>query len=176
MRSGALTIVTSLIVIAACAESRNEPDRAAASPPVIPLQPAPPASPAPAAGNQCVHDGRWAACSVERRLRQAGFVINRIEPPPPRRPGFSPRPIAYKVGSARLEVFLYSDETSLTRDLAGIDTMLAVPRGTASHWEVAPMFMRSGNLAAVFLTRNQRQSERLVLAITAGAPQPGSPR
>jgi hypothetical protein len=31
--------------------------------------------------------------------------------------------------------------------------------------------VRSGNLAAVFLTDNATQAERLTLALTAGAPQ-----
>jgi hypothetical protein len=32
--------------------------------------------------------------------------------------------------------------------------------------------VRSANLAAVFLTDNPTQAERLTLALTAGAPQP----
>jgi hypothetical protein len=35
-----------------------------------------------------------------------------------------------------------------------------------------PTFVRSANLAAVFLTDNPTQAERFTLALTAGAPQP----
>jgi len=84
--------------------------------------------------------------------------------------------MVYRVGSSRLEVFLYPDEASLARDLAGIDSASAAPARTVGSWETPPLLIRSANLAAVFLGQNQRQAERLSLALTAGAPQPGSPR
>jgi hypothetical protein len=71
-------------------------------------------------------------------------------------------------------VFVYSDEAALIRDVAKIDTVLAAPRGQSNDWEIPPRFIRSGNLAAVLLTRNELQAERVTLAITAGAPQPDS--
>ena len=86
------------------------------------------------------------------------------------------KPRVYKLGKARLEVFLYDTEAAVTRDVAQLDTAIAAPKGSASPWEMPPIFMRSQNLAAVLLTENARQAERVVLAITAGAPQPGSPR
>lgn len=113
---------------------------------------------------------------MEKRLRQSGFVAKRVEGEAPRRPGFSVKPIVYMLGTARLEVFLYDDEQGMMRDVAAIDTVLVTPRGIPSPWETTPLLVRSGNLAAVFLTQNARQAERLVLALTAGAPQPGSPR
>src|SRR4051812_27420683 len=39
----------------------------------------------------CPRTGLWAACSVERRLEQAGFVVRKAATPP-RRPGFSVAP------------------------------------------------------------------------------------
>lgn len=93
-----------------------------------------------------------------------------------RRAGFTVTPVVYTLGSSRLEIFLYADEAALARDLASMDTVMVAPLGTASSWEAAPLLIRSGNLAAVLLTQNPRQAERLSLALTAGAPQPGSPR
>jgi hypothetical protein len=81
-------------------------------------------------------------------------------------------PAAYTLGHSRLEVFVYRDEAALAKDLAGIDTLTASPRGKPSAWESTPTFVRSANLAAVFLTDSPVQAERLTLAITAGAPQP----
>jgi hypothetical protein len=74
----------------------------------------------------------------------------------------------------RLEVFIYPDETSLARDVAKLDTVTVAPRGSTRRWETEPTltFVRSGNLAAVFLSDNALQVERLTLALTAGAPQP----
>ena len=120
----------------------------------------------------CPRTGKWALCSVEKRLQQAGFVLRPAEGAASRRAGFSVAPTAYILGHSRLEVFVYPDESALARDLGGIDTLTASPRGGPSVWETPPTFVRSANLAAVFLTDSPVQAERLTLAITAGAPQP----
>jgi hypothetical protein len=73
---------------------------------------------------------------------------------------------------SRLEVFIYPDASSLERDLATIDTLTASPVGTLSQWRAPVAWVRSGNLAAVFLTDNSTRADRLTLALTAGAPQP----
>jgi len=127
-------------------------------------------------GSPCQHTGLWAACSVERRLKQAGFVVTKVDSVIPKRTGFSVDPIVYSLGKSRLEVFLYDNERAVEKDVANLDTVRVVPIGSTATWEGTPTFIRSANLLAVLLTQNQRQAERVVLAITAGAPQPGSPR
>jgi len=75
------------------------------------------------------------------------------------------------LGRSRLEVFIYPTESAVAADVAKIDTVTAAPRGAASPWPTSPTFVRAGNVAAVFLTENGTQAERLALALTAGAPQ-----
>ncbi len=113
----------------------------------------------------------WALCSVEKRLVQSGFVVRRVNDEGPHRAGFSVTPTVYTLGRSRLEIFIYPDESALSADVARIDTVSAAPRGAPNPWETIPTFVRSGNLAAVFLTDNATQAERLTLALTAGAPQ-----
>jgi hypothetical protein len=121
----------------------------------------------------CPRTGQWALCSVERRLVQSGFVIRRVGGAPPRRAGFSVLPAVYTLGRSRLEVFIYPSEATLAADVAKIDTVSAAPPGAKNPWPFfSPTFVRSANLAAVFLTDNPTQAERLTLALTAGAPQP----
>ncbi len=122
-------------------------------------------------GSPCPRTGIWALCSVEERLEQSGFVVRRVAGEAPRRPGFSVAPVVYTLGRSRLEVFIYPSESALSADVTKIDTVSAAPRGAANSWPTAPTFVRSGNLAAVFLTDNGTQAERLTLALTAGAPQ-----
>jgi len=124
------------------------------------------------ASSPCPRTGKWALCSVERRLSQSGFVVRPVSGDAPRRAGFSVAPAAYKLGEARLEIFVYPDEASLSRDLEKLDTVTVAPRGSPSRWGRVPTFVRSANLIAVFLTANPTQAERLTLALTAGAPQP----
>ncbi len=132
------------------------------------------ASPQPVV-NRCEHTGLWAECSLERRLKQSGFVVKKLEERPSRA-GFSIKPVVYSLGASRLEVFFYEDEQSANRELAALDTVIVAPKGSQSPWSSAPTLIRSANLAAVLLSQNPRQAERAVLAITAGPPQPGSPR
>ena len=146
----------------------------------LPAQSAAASSAVPASGqpnsSPCPRTGLWALCSLEKRLRQSGFVVTRVGGEAPRRPGFSVAPTAYTLGHSHLEVFVYASEAVLAKDIASIDTLTASPRGRPSSWETPPILVRSANLAAVLLTDSPVQAERLTLAITAGAPQPDSGR
>jgi hypothetical protein len=99
-------------------------------------------------------------------------VVRRVTDVAPRRAGFSVAPVAYNLGRTRLEVFIYPSESALAADMARIDTVTAAPRGARNPWLMIPTFVHTANLAAVFLTDNPTQAERLTLALTAGAPQP----
>lgn len=126
-----------------------------------------------AAKSPCPATGRWAPCSVEKRLKSAGQVARRIEGDAPARAGFSVKPVVYALGrDSRLELFIYKDETAMAKDLAKMDTVRVAPMGAVAAWPVTPTLIRSGNLAAVLLTRDAREADRLSLALTAGAPQP----
>ncbi|MDO8501448.1 MAG: hypothetical protein Q7S20_06370 [Gemmatimonadaceae bacterium] len=168
------------LVIAGCgqsSESRLDSTRLARSgPDSVAEPPAARTSGSNAGATACPHTGLWALCTVEKRLRQSGFVARRIEGESPKRAGFSVSPTVYSLGKSRLEIFLYKNEAALARDLSAMDTVLVAPRGTTAAWEMPPILIRSANLAAVILTANQRQAERVTLALTAGPPQPGSPR
>jgi hypothetical protein len=133
---------------------------------------APASSSSTARGLACPRTGMWALCSVEARLVQSGFVVRRIARNAPRRPGFSVAPAAYTLGRAsQLEIFIYPSEGALSADVAKIDTVFAAPRGMPNPWKTIPTFVRSANMAAVFVTDNPTQAERFTLALTAGAPQ-----
>lgn len=114
---------------------------------------------------------------MERRLKQSGFVVKRLDGDSVRRAGFSVRPVVYNLGRSRLEVFFYRDSSSLARDIAKIDTVSVGPVGAPSQWgELPPILIRSANMAAVILSQDARQIERATLVLTAGPPQAGSPR
>lgn len=173
-------VLLALAVVAAC--SRSSPDAtdtAAPTPTTSNGETASPPRSVPsgtAAGSRstskCPRTGLWETCSVETRLSQAGFVVRRVTEGAPRRAGFSVVPVAYNLGRTRLEVFIYPSESALAADIARIDTVIAAPRGARNPWLMIPSFVRSANLAAVFLTDNPTQAERLTLALSAGAPQP----
>jgi hypothetical protein len=129
-----------------------------------------------APATDCRHDGKWAPCSIEKRLKQSGFVVKRVEDPPGR-DGFTIKPIVYTLGTARLEVFVYDDSASAARDVAKLDTLTVGVVGKPSQWgDTPPTLIRSANIAAVLLSQSPRQIERAINALTAGPPQAGSPR
>lgn len=171
-------VLLALAVLAAC--SRSSPDSAEPAASALNMSaesvsPTGTAASSTAASSsaapKCPRTGLWATCSVETRLGQAGFVVRRVTEQAARRPGFSVPPVAYNLGRTRLEVFIYPSEAALAADIARIDTVIAAPRGARNPWMMIPTFVRSANLAAVFLTDNPTQAERLTLALTAGAPQ-----
>lgn len=167
-----------IAVAAACSSSpSSKTDDTLATPAPRPVSSSTPtAAQAPVAG-PCPHDGKWALCSIERRLRQSGFVVKKVDSVAVVRAGFSIKPTVYSLGQTRLEVFLYADSASMMKDVAKLDTLVVGPRGTATQWgEVPPILVRSANLAGVILSLNPRQLERAILSLTAGPPQPGSPR
>jgi hypothetical protein len=173
-------VLLALAVLAACSRSSPDAADAAASTPTnsigesasLPSGAASGTTAGSRSASKCPRTGLWATCSVETRLGQAGFVVRRVTDVAPRRPGFSVAPVAYNLGRTRLEVFIYPSESALAPDMARIDTVTAAPRGARNPWLMIPTFVHTANLAAVFLTDNPTQAERLTLALTAGAPQP----
>jgi hypothetical protein len=170
-------IILASVPLAACTPSSSENAGTASSTPITSIGAAA-AGPAVAGKaapirSGCPRTGKWALCSVENRLVQSGFVVRRVNGEAPRRAGFSVAPAVYTLGRSRLEIFIYPSESTLAADVAKMDTISAAPRGAKNPWPFfSPTFVHSGNLAAVFLTDNATQAERLTLALTAGAPQP----
>ncbi|MDQ6770318.1 MAG: hypothetical protein M3Z54_10050 [Gemmatimonadota bacterium] len=173
MRISVRTFVVGTVIVAGCGSSDSKSssanDHAGSIPPSATRSARDAQNGNPAS---CPRTGQWALCSVERRLQQAGFVLREAPGQPQRRAGFSILPAAYTLNRSRLEVFVYPDAAGLERDLGKIDTLTASPVGTASQWQTPIAWVRSGNLAAVFITDNATQSDRLTLALGAGAPQP----
>lgn len=142
---------------AACSDKPKTDVVAEQATPVTPVQTA---SSQAAGGGNCQATGLWAVCSVEKRLKQSGFVAQKNDSTVAKRAGLSVDPVAYTLNRSRLELYLYPDAAALQRDLAKIDTA-----------SIAPVFIRSANLAALLFTDDATQAERLALALTAGPPQ-----
>ena len=125
------------------------------------------ATPAPNAAN-CVSEGAWQACSVEKRLTDAGFV--------PIKKGNAPAGLfdvpgtTYALGPAELSVYVFGSAKDREAASAAIDTVTVTKGGGASPWSMPPTFISSNNLIAVLVSDNGRLIERVQLAITAGLP------
>jgi hypothetical protein len=161
-RRRAVTAVTALAVGAfagACGGKQKEAavDTAATAPPAV------------AAADTCPKVGAWRPCSVRDRLERAGLApIQRdsVRPPYLSVPG-----AVYGVGAGQLQVYLYADSTARRRDFAKFDTARVQPADTLIQWPAHPTLITSNNLAAILLSDNETQVERVQLALTAGLPR-----
>ena len=162
-----------LVLCALSLACSGETDTRSADTPASGATPVSAASSAPAAtqrADDCPATGEWALCSVEKRLERSGFVATKLETEAPSRAGFSVKPVAYRLGRGRLEVFIYDDAASMERDISQMDTLTVSKAGVPTAWPSPPTLIRNENLAAVFMDQTGRQAERLVMAITAGPP------
>jgi hypothetical protein len=117
----------------------------------------------------CVSEGDWQRCSIEKRLTDAGFVPIKKGPAPT---GIFPvEGTTYTLGSAELHVYVFSSAKAREQAVGAIDTATVSRRGaTPQAWQMPPALIVSNNLAAVLVSDNARQVERVQNAIRAGLP------
>lgn len=117
----------------------------------------------------CVTSGAWQPCSVLDRLEHAGLVVTQ-QAAPARIPLFSVDGITYESSRATIHVFLYPDQAARRRDTDQLDSATVAPRGGVYAWNAPAALVTSNNLAAVIVSPNERQAERIMLALSAGLP------
>jgi hypothetical protein len=166
------SVVMFLLAVLACGDREGPPDEASEGPAAA-ATPGAVADPGSARG--CPAWGAWQVCSVEDRLTRAGLVVQRDSQPVRR--GFLRVPgIRYRTFRAEFEVFLYPTREDRVRDTDALDSATVSPRGEpAIIWPTPATLVTSGNLAAIILSLNDRQAERIALALGAGLPA-GPPR
>ena len=122
----------------------------------------------------CPATGLWAPCSVLERLERAGLVADTSQP------GATEPPLAAKgihltVRRADLELYFYPDRAARERDEKRLDRSRYLEADQPPEPRHKPTLVTSENLLIVLDTRNERQRERITLAVTAGPPQPPAP-
>src|SRR5690606_37108921 len=116
----------------------------------------------------CPMAGLWRRCSVLERLERSGFVVLPASDSVGQ-PGLGIAGEALLLGSAELQLYLYADSVDAVRQAAVLDTAAARP-AEAGGIRRAPAVIRSNNLLALLFNNNDRQRERVQLALTAGLP------
>ncbi|HSA54887.1 MAG TPA: hypothetical protein VLE53_04245 [Gemmatimonadaceae bacterium] len=120
---------------------------------------------------RCPDWGDWRLCSVEKRLERAGLVIQRGTEPV-RHDFFQVPGVMYETSRAEIQVFLYPSPAARARDTDALDSSTVAPPGRRIIWRWPATLVTSGNLAAIVLSLNARQAERIALALGAGLPPP----
>jgi hypothetical protein len=116
----------------------------------------------------CVSEGAWQTCSIEKRLTEAGFVLQKQTTPAANL--FPLQGAEYALGPARLHVYLFPSAKERAAAVAAIDTVAITRPGTPPGWAGPAWLITSNNLVAVLVSDNGRLVERVQLALTAGLP------
>lgn len=121
----------------------------------------------------CPRDGRWHACSVERRLAQSGLRPVREPDSTAGIPGVIGTALHWRLGRQQLRLVLFADSAAARTAMAGMDSLRAAPRGdTTVVWPDRATLLRSANGIGLLLGGSDRTVERVTDALLAGAPQP----
>ena len=123
----------------------------------------------PSAGGACPTWGLWQACSVEDRISRAGLAVNRKDKGV-KHDFMSVEGLVWETSRAEIQVFLYASEADRKKDTDMLDTVFVAPQGKRIMWRWPAQLVTSNNMAAIILSLNGRQAERLALALGAGLP------
>jgi hypothetical protein len=123
----------------------------------------------PPAGGTCPDFGLWQACSVEYRIERAGLAVNRRDEGV-RHDFMSVEGLVWETSRAEIQVFLYASEADRKKDTDQLDTVFVSPPGKRVYWRWPAQLVTSNNMAAIILSLNPRQAERIALALGAGLP------
>jgi len=174
------TVLAALLPIAAC----NKPDQqairdsAAAKSPAVAAaqsQPSTMQTPPVSGGTICPTWGKWEPCNVEDRLSRSGLTFKRTENPV--QYDFMHVPgIEYETPVARIDVFIYPDQKAREADTNLLDPETVSPKDQRHYWKEPALLITSLNMAAIVLTLNERQAERIDNALGAGLPADPPPK
>ena len=159
-----------VLVVLACASADEETEAPSAAAAGV-AGTGPESGAGPDTAGRCPEWGDWRPCSVEKRLERAGLVVQRGTEAV--RHDFLQVPgVMYETSRAEIQVFLYPSAAARARDTDTLDSATVSPPGRRVIWRWPATLVTSGNLAAIVLSLNARQAERIALALGAGLPAP----
>ena len=123
----------------------------------------------PKLGGECPAYGLWQACNVEDRISRAGLAVNRREKGV-HHDFMRVDGLVWETSRAEIQVFLYPSEAERKKDTDMLDTVFVSPPGKRVVWRWPAQLVTSQNMAAIVLSLNGRQAERIALALGAGLP------
>jgi hypothetical protein len=123
----------------------------------------------PSPGGTCPTFGLWQACNVEDRISRAGLAVNRKDEGI-HHDFMSVDGLVWETSRAEIQVFLYASEADRKKDTDKLDTVFVAPPGKRIMWKWPAQLVTSNNMAAIILSLNGRQAERIALALGAGLP------
>lgn len=115
--------------------------------------------------------GLWTDAQLVKRLVDAGLA-------PQHRDSVRAQPwmgvpaLAYRVGVATVDAYVYHDSTARKSVAALLDPVTLAPAGKPSPWGVPRELVQNGNLLAIVVGGTDRQRDRVTTALAAGVGSP----
>ena len=123
----------------------------------------------PKVGGECPAFGLWQACSVEDRISRSCLAVN-LREEGVRHDFMRVEGLVWETSRAEIQVFLYASEADRKKDTDQLDTVFVSPPDKRIMWRWPAQLVTSNNMAAIILSLNGRQAERIALALGAGLP------
>ena len=115
--------------------------------------------------------GRWDEPHLVERLVRAGLAPQAVAGERAE-PYWGVPVVAFRVGRATLQAFIYPDSIARHRVTDGLDSTTSAPKGIASPYALPRILILQNNVAAVLVGGTEQQQERVSLALAAGLPVP----
>jgi hypothetical protein len=103
----------------------------------------------------------WTPELVERRLREANIEARALPPTGPHIFMSIPARSYELSGGDELQVFLYSDSASRTKDTSKLDRQRVAPPNMMIKWRAQPSLVTDGNMAAIIITNDEARRRRV---------------
>lgn len=161
-----LPLVTAIAWLAACEDPQVKKARLAAESRARVEQ-----ETARAAAAAVPASGLWNAAQLTKHLVDAGLAPQRRDSV--RAFSWMGVPvIAYRLGDARLDAYVYHDSTARRAVAERLDPVTLAPAGVESPWGTPRELVQNGNLLGVIVGGTDRQRDRITTALAAGAGPP----
>ncbi len=110
---------------------------------------------------------RWTQALVVETLTKSG--LNAVPKDTVRHAFLSVTGTVYDLSGSELQIFIYSDEAHLKRDVSELDPVNVSPPTMMISWTAPPALYTNGNLAAILLTRDSALKQSVERALAAGS-------
>lgn len=113
----------------------------------------------------------WDAAQLTKHLVDAGLAPQRLDSVRAQ-PWMGVPVVAYRLGDARLDAYIYHDSTARRAVADRLDPATLAPTGVVAPWGTPRELVQNGNLLGVVVGGTDRQRDRISTSLAAGAGPP----
>lgn len=159
------SLAAALCLAAACADKASVKPAVDSALPIV-------AAPSPGSAKDCPDTGLWARCSVLKRLERSGLTIHADSLKEIREPALSIAGQRLPIAGGEIEIFVYADSGSRSRDAAKLDPKAFIPPSRDQSTRRERTLVTNSNLLVLMNVVSEANRERIANGLMAGPPLP----